>query len=92
MTVATAYIIGLLYSVYTFIYHPIEPGLDATPGLIIGGCWISLYAMEILVINHICDKTSAEVRIYLYHFCMWSRQLSNSIKHKVEFYSARFSQ
>lgn len=64
MALASVFITGLLYYSYTVIYLTTNPGIDTRPGLISASCWLFFYVMKILIVNHICDRTSAEVFLY----------------------------
>ncbi|XP_033231712.1 gustatory and pheromone receptor 32a-like [Belonocnema kinseyi] len=60
MALASVFITGLLYYSYTVIYLTTNPGIDTRPGLISACCWLFFYVIKILIVNHMCDRTSAE--------------------------------
>ncbi|XP_043480192.1 putative gustatory receptor 28b [Leptopilina heterotoma] len=60
MALSLVFITGLLYFSYSILYSPQLDQKEKTPALISSGCWLFLYVMKILFINHICDRTSGE--------------------------------
>ncbi|XP_051174621.1 uncharacterized protein LOC127290218 [Leptopilina boulardi] len=60
MGLSLIFITGLLYLSYLIMYQKNLTESDRIYGLISSCCWLFLYTMKILSINHICDRTSAE--------------------------------